>query len=128
MTKVFDWDKAARILRDRGAKTAGAGLAEDWKWTGGSILRDGKPMARDDTYTFLASWWATPVLFVDGEEVECWRPESEAPGWDAETAWPESALKIFNGEEDANGTGETKGGRLRNAGSRRSNGPTGNAV
>lgn len=108
MTKVFDWDKAARVLRDRGAKTAEAGLDEDPRWAWGSILRDGKPVARGDTYTYLASSWATPVLLVDGEEAECWRPESEAPGWDAETYWPESALKIFNGEEDANGTGETK--------------------
>ena len=108
MTKVFDWDKAARILRDRGAKEASAGLEEDWFWTGGEILRKGKPLARDATYTYLASCWATPVLRVGRDTMECWVWGSKAPEWDAETFWPESALKIFNGEEDANGTGETE--------------------
>lgn len=99
MKKVFDWDKAARILRAKGAKEASAGLAEDWGWTGGVILRGGEPVARKDTYTYLASTWATPVLYVDGEgDIDCWRYAAEAPEWDAGTLWPESALKIMKGE------------------------------
>ena len=91
MKKVFDWDK--------GAKEASAGLAEDWSWTGGVILRGGEPVAEEDTHTYLASTWATPVLYVAGEgDVDCWRDAAEAPGWDAKTFWPESALKILKGE------------------------------
>lgn len=32
---VFDWDKAARIIRERKPSTAAAGLSGDWEYTGG---------------------------------------------------------------------------------------------
>ena len=51
---VFDWQKAARIIKERKAKTASAGLQGDWEWTGGKILKDGEPINRDETYTYLA--------------------------------------------------------------------------
>lgn len=35
---VFDWDKAAQIIKERGATEASAGLESDWEWTGGDIL------------------------------------------------------------------------------------------
>lgn len=91
--KVFDWDKAAQIIRDSGAQEAYAGLAQDWEWTGGQILEGGLPYR--DGYTFLASTWATPELEIDGERVDCYKMESETPGWDSDTKWPESALKIL---------------------------------
>lgn len=92
--KVFDWDKAARIIRERGATHAIAGLAEDFDWTGGPILRDGKRLCGDETYTFLASSWATPVLVIDDEEIECWIQTTDTK-WDAYTQWPESAVAIM---------------------------------
>jgi len=61
-SKVFDWDKAATMIREYGVKEASAGLSEDWEWTGGKILSDGKPVPRNETYTFLASNWATPAI------------------------------------------------------------------
>ena len=94
--KVFDWDKAAQILKDRNATSAMAGLIEDWGWTAGEILEDGKPVPADDTHTYLASTWATPTLCIDGENIECYKMKSEAPGWDSDTYWPQSALDIFN--------------------------------
>jgi len=93
--KVFDWDRAARLIRERGATNAAAGLNGDWEYTGGRILRDGKPISRDDTYTYLSSNWATPELEIDGEVVECYRMQSEVPDWDSGTYWPESALAIL---------------------------------
>jgi hypothetical protein len=100
--KVFDWNKAARILRDSSAKQAIAGLSLDLEWTAGEILKEGKPVPSGDTYTYLSSNWATPVLIVDGgEEIECFVMEDEANGWDAKTYWPESALKILR--EDNSG-------------------------
>jgi hypothetical protein len=96
---VFDWDRAAEILRLRGAQDASAGLAGDWGCTGGTILTDGKPVPRDDTYTYLASTWAEPQIDVDGEVIDCWRYEDAVPGWDENTYWPESAKQIFSGEE-----------------------------
>lgn len=95
--KVFDWDKAAALIVERKAKYAGAGLAGDWEYTGGSIFKDGQPIPQEDTYTYLASTWATPELEIDGETIACFKMESETPGWDSGTYWPESALEILRG-------------------------------
>ena len=93
--RVFDWDKAARIIREKQPREASAGLRDDWEWTGGTIYEDGHPV-RDD-YTYLASNWAIPELTLDGETMECWTWEDETK-WDADTKWPKSALKILKGE------------------------------
>ncbi len=93
---VFDWDKAARLIVEREAMSAGAGLSQDWDSTGGPILKDCRPVPADDTYTYLASTWATPELEIDGEIVDCFVMESETE-WDEKTYWPESALAILKG-------------------------------
>ena len=94
---VFDWEKAARIIKERNANSASAGLARDWEWTGGTILRDGRPVDKEDTYVYLASTWATPELEVGGEVMDCFRYQKDSPGWGAETYWPEEALRILEG-------------------------------
>ena len=93
---VFDWDMAARLIKERNAQDASAGLSGDWDWTGGCILADGKPVPRDDTYTYLASTWATPELELDDEIIDCWRYQKDTDKWDAHTYWPESARKILS--------------------------------
>lgn len=98
---VFDWDKAARIIRERGVARASAGLSGDWEYTGGLILQDGKPVPERDTYVYLASTWATPELEVGGDIVPCYRMEQDAPEWGPKTYWPESARTILAGEEIA---------------------------
>ena len=95
---VFDWDKAAMIIKERGAMSASAGLSGDWEYTGGEILEDGKPVPKEDTYVYLASTWATPELSIDGDLIDCFKMAGETDGWDSDTYWPESALKILNGE------------------------------
>lgn len=92
--KVFDWDKAARLIAERRPREAAAGLASDWEWTGGTIYENGA--ATSDHYTYLASTWATPELDLDGDVIDCFRMETETPGWDEDTKWPESALAILN--------------------------------
>jgi hypothetical protein len=93
--RVFDWDKAAEIIKERQPEWAAAGLIEDWGYTGGTIYSDGAPESPDDTYTYLASNWATPTLVInDSEEIECWVPMTE-DGWNEHTYWPDSALKIL---------------------------------
>ena len=94
--KVFDWDKAAKIIKERKPETASAGLAEDWFWTGGTIYKNGRPVK---SATYLASSWATPVLLIDGEEIDCYQPKWYQ-GWDEDTKWPESALKILDSKEE----------------------------
>lgn len=96
---VFDWEKAARLIMERRATSASAGLASDWEYTGGEILRDGKPVPREETYVYLASTWAKPELEIDGETIDCFRMESEVPGWDADTYWPPEAMAILNAKQ-----------------------------
>lgn len=33
-SRVFDWERAAKIIVEKGARTADAGLSEDWGCTG----------------------------------------------------------------------------------------------
>lgn len=94
--KVFDWDKAARLIVERAPKVVGAGLEDDWEWTGGEIFENGRPLNRDETYTYLASTHATPQIEIDGELLDCYIMQSSTPGWDSHTFWPESALSILN--------------------------------
>jgi hypothetical protein len=95
--RVFDWITAAKLIRERQASTASAGLADDWDWTGGRIYIDGAPVPAEDTYTYLASTWAIPELMLDYEVMECWVWQGET-GWTAETYWPDEALAVLRGE------------------------------
>ena len=99
---VFDWNKAARLIKKSGANSASAGLARDWENTGGTIFSDGKPVLEDDAYVYLASTWATPELEINYKRQDCFIMESEVPEeWGdnyAKIYWPESALKIIKEE------------------------------
>lgn len=93
---VFDWDKAAKLIKKRKYKTqiVSAGLSGDWEWTGDVIYDNGKPKLDNNAY--LASTWAIPELDIDGERIECYKMKSETDKWDADTKWPKSALEILN--------------------------------
>jgi hypothetical protein len=92
---VFDWVKAARLIKETGAEWAMAGLSGDWDHTGGFIFENDKPVSKKNTYTFLASDWATPTLILPDGEHPCWRPGKEVKRWGAETYWPPSARRIL---------------------------------
>ena len=92
---VFDWDKAARIIREKKPFTAFAGLENDIEWTGGTIYEDGDIV--QDSYTFLASTWATPILILDEDDenpIPCFIMEHQTT-WGSDTKWPESAVHIL---------------------------------
>ena len=96
--KIFDWEKAARLIIQHGTQKASAGLIEDWGWTGGVILEDGKIVL--DSYTFLSSNWATPVIRLfnvfedDYKDYECYIMQGDTE-WDHDTKWPDSAREIL---------------------------------
>lgn len=90
---IFDWDKAATLIKDQKLYTVYAGLNEDWEYTSGPILING---IIPDSYTFLASIWDIPVLQYDDCIIECYKMQSEEPQWDASTFWPKSARKILD--------------------------------
>ena len=89
---VFDWDKAARLIKKKKPNIASAGLSGDWEWTGGEIFKNGEPVT--DSYTYLASIWATPELDLDGDIIPCYKMKDETE-WGSDTKWPKSALKIL---------------------------------
>lgn len=95
---VFDWDKAATLIKKANAKEARAGLSGDWFWTGGSIFCDGKPDM--DSYTFLGSTWATPEIKIDGVTQDCFVMQNKSPhgAWASDTKWPKSAKAILCGD------------------------------
>lgn len=95
--KVFDWDKAASIIKERQPEQAVAGLKEDMEYTAGVIWEHGHIVT--DSYTFLASTWATPVLVLDDDEIiPCYLMASKTT-YTSDTVWPESALAVIQGEE-----------------------------
>ena len=97
-SRIFDWERAASLIRKRKPRIAEAGLDEDWSCTSGAIWEDGKPIRDENCY--LKSVWATPVLYLDVEKIPCWRMTSQAPEWDECTLWPDSALNILkDGDE-----------------------------
>ena len=92
--KIFDWNKAAELIREHKPQEASAGLIEDWGYTGGVIFEDGEAVT--DRYTYLQSIWATPYLVMDGVKYECYVGEDDPHGWDSDTKWPDTALAILN--------------------------------
>ena len=90
---VFDWDKAARLIRDSECEYANAGLRGDWEYTGGCIFSNKRAVM--DDYTFLASTWAVPEIEIDGVVHECYKMESETNGWNSDTKWQKSARDIL---------------------------------
>lgn len=104
---VFDWDKAARIIRDRKPLSADAGLERDWLNVAVEIYRSGKIIEYDEKTMFMgyrASMWDVPLLrlyFSDKhtENYVCYVTESQTE-WDADTWWPQSARDIMEGKNE----------------------------
>lgn len=96
--KVFDWVKAARLIKERNPERVEAGLYEYWTLSG-SIYDHGK--VQNGGFACFASNWATPVSdFCNDDEdfIECWKYQHEVPDWNENTIWPEEALAILKGE------------------------------
>lgn len=90
---VFDWDKAARLIKEKSPTVVSAGLRDDWEWTGGLIYKNHEIV--EDGGTYLASTWAVPEIMIDGEVESCYIMESENKDWNAYTVWPDSAKNIL---------------------------------
>jgi hypothetical protein len=76
-SKIFDWEKAEKILKEKNPESADAGLEMDYEYTRDTIWRDGKFV--EDHSAYLHSVWATPMLIINDtdEEIECWKWEGE---------------------------------------------------
>lgn len=82
--KYMDWEKVKRIVKENPNSVIYAGLMEDWNNTSGLIYAKGKYYKG---YVYGTSTWATPIVDVDGEEIECYvyeKPENftvDLPSW-----------------------------------------------
>lgn len=82
--KYMDWQKVQKIVDEHPDAVIHAGLMEDWNNTSGLIFAKGKYY---DGYVYGCSCWATPIVDVDGEEIECWTYEKTAEGSGKPTWW-----------------------------------------
>ena len=99
--KAFDFDKAAEIIKEHLYEhpdlIAEAGLQGDWNYTGGVIFENGVPDS--ESYTYLASLWATPTLILSWDGIE----QMEIPchceandRFNSDSKWDDQSLKILN--------------------------------
>lgn len=86
--KYMDWKKVQQIVDENPNSVIYAGLQEDWNNTSGLIFAEGKYY---DGYVYGASCWATPIVDVDGEEIECWTNEKTEEGSGKPVWWGNSA-------------------------------------
>ena len=76
-TKYMDWNKVKEIIKENPDSVIYAGLMEDWNNTSGLIFANGEC---HNGYVYGASCWATPIVDVDGTEIECWTEEETIEG------------------------------------------------
>lgn len=99
--KYMDWKKVQQIVDENPDAVIYAGLQEDWGYTSGLIYAKGKYY---DGYVHGCSIWATPIVDVDGEEIECWTLKETEEGSDKPKWWGNgqkllSALEFDESEE-----------------------------
>ena len=82
--KYMDWNKVQKIVDEHPNSVIRAGLMEDWNNTSGLIFAKGKYY---DGYVYGSSTWATPIVDVDGEEIECWTHEKTKEGHSKPDWW-----------------------------------------
>ena len=86
--KFMDWKKAKEIIDEQIKQNPDvviyAGLREDWNNTSGIIYANGD--FYDGGFFYGCSNWATPILDIDGYEIECYTYDiteegSGTPNW-----------------------------------------------
>lgn len=82
--KYMDWDKVQKLVDKHPNSVICAGLLEDWGNTSGLIFANGEYY--NGRYIYDRSVWATPIVDIDGEEIECWtynesKEATGTPGW-----------------------------------------------
>lgn len=82
--KYMDWNKVKEIVENNPNSVIYAGLMEDWNNTSGLIYAKGKYY---NGYVYGCSSWATPIVDVDGKEIECWTHEETKEGSDKPDWW-----------------------------------------
>jgi hypothetical protein len=100
MYKIFDWDKAARLIKEKKPKMPVlAGIKEDWHYTFGAIYDNGEIINDSSPWTYSNLY--TPQMVINREFIECWiyAKEELIFSKDELNHWTESAINILNGND-----------------------------
>lgn len=88
--KMLDFDKAIKLVKENEGKEIYIGLAEDWLYTSGKVKANGR-IGYDWDHegpVCLASRWATPVIEIDDEVIECWKEDDgTVDSFNSEETW-----------------------------------------
>lgn len=107
---VFDWEKAANIIKDYLEEHNGedieiaASLRGNEGNTYGFIYSNGK--FNTDDHGYLASTWAKPQIVIfnyslndmyedEGTKIPCYKMQHEVPDWNASTWFPKEFTDIL---------------------------------
>ena len=99
--KFMDWNKVKEVVESHPNSIIYAGLMEDWNNTSGLIYAKGKYY---NGYVYGCSNWATPIVDVDGEEIECWT-NNETEWGSNKPSWWGNGEKLYDAwdfDEDEN--------------------------
>lgn len=95
--KFFDWAKAKDIIDNAVAENPSCrisvGLREDWNNTSDVVYDGGKWC--EATWFYGCSSWATPIIDIEGEEIECWTYE-ETKERDSVAQWVLERAGVLN--------------------------------
>lgn len=70
--RILDWEALSIYLIKNKVQNCSIGLAEDWFFTGGALIREGK-IVLDSNWYWIHSTWATPVAICDDEVIPLWK-------------------------------------------------------
>lgn len=106
--KMFDWDKAMKIINLKHIANASIGLAEDWFFTGQQIIKDGEPYYSEESHGdniryFAFSDWATPCIYDMDKDVayECWTERTDKDLHDlTHFSWTQDLINKLHGDNN----------------------------
>lgn len=89
---VFDWEKAARLIREKKPYIAHAGLEDSWEREYRKIYQGGLPVYSETFHSPNKK----PVLIMNSSEpIPCCKMEYDTNGMEP---WPREALDILEGK------------------------------
>lgn len=90
MYNIFNWVKAAELIKINKAETVYAGMKEDWSCTADTIVLNGEMY---NGTPFTTSDWATPSILIEDVFIPCYLKVDTK--YDAKI-WTHRAIQRFN--------------------------------
>lgn len=95
--RVFDWDRAAALIKATGAQTALAGIDKDWLSSSDSIFDDGRARVDSACQAWTENPNMSPCLELDGKRMPCFKEMwvSDITVADRRAIWPGRSAEIL---------------------------------